>query len=388
MELAILPEEKTTRKTYRHFTITSSSPAPAVDKKAFEFFYIGKNISSIDNLVKSFENGYVAENLENAKYIIKRLLEKTDTVPDIIIAESSFDVKDLTEFHQFLCYHKILLVVPFIIDSSNADKSDLSKFKRCNFIDEIISIRAYGKPELTDKVKFLGKIKKLSYTDTLRRGIETSPHHLDGTHSVIKRSFDVTISSLVLLVLSPLFLFIALAIKLESRGPVFYIAKRAGRGYRIFDFYKFRTMRKDADVLRQDFSHLNQYSDSQATEGPVFFKINNDPRITKIGSFLRKTSLDEIPQFVNVLKGDMSLVGNRPLPLYEASTLTTDLWAKRFMAPAGITGLWQIKKRGKEDLSAEERISLDIDYADKYNFMYDLWIMANTPSALIQKTNA
>ena len=388
MELAILPEEKTTRKTYRHFTISSSNPTPAVEKKSFEFFYIGKNISSIDNLVKSFENGYVAENLENAKYIIKRLMDKTDSIPDIIIAEACFDVKELTEFHQFICYHKILLSIPFIIDSSNADKTELLKFKSCGFIDEIISLRAYGNKELTHKVKFLGKIKKLSFGDTLRRTIETSPQHLEGAHSYIKRSFDITISSLILLAFSPIFILIAIAIKLESRGPVFYIAKRAGRGYRIFDFYKFRTMRKDADVIRQDFSHLNQYSDSTETQGPVFFKINNDPRITKIGSFLRKTSLDEIPQFVNVLKGDMSLVGNRPLPLYEASTLTTDLWAKRFMAPAGITGLWQIKKRGKEDLSAEERISLDIDYADKYNFMYDLWIMANTPSALIQKTNA
>ncbi len=369
MELAILPEEKTTRKTYRHFTISSSNPTPAVEKKSFEFFYIGKNISSIDNLVKSFENGYVAENLENAKYIIKRLMDKTDSIPDIIIAEACFDVKELTEFHQFICYHKILLSIPFIIDSSNADKTELLKFKSCGFIDEIISLRAYGNKELSHKVKFLGKIKKLSFGDTLRRTIETSPQHLEGAHSYIKRSFDITISSLILLAFSPIFILIAIAIKLESRGPVFYIAKRAGRGYRIFDFYKFRTMRKDADVIRQDFSHLNQYSDSTETKGPVFFKINNDPRITKIGSFLRKTSLDEIPQFVNVLKGDMSLVGNRPLPLYEASTLTTDLWAKRFMAPAGITGLWQIKKRGKEDLSAEERISLDIDYADKYNFM-------------------
>ena len=86
--------------------------------------------------------------------------------------------------------------------------------------------------------------------------------------------------------------------------------------------------------------------------------------------------------------GDMSLVGNRPLPLYEAATLTTDQCAQRFLAPAGITGLWQIKKRGHEDMSAEERINLDIDYANKYNFMYDLWIMANTPSALIQKSSA
>ena len=117
-------------------------------------------------------------------------------------------------------------------------------------------------------------------------------------------------------------------------------------------------------------------------------KLQNDPRVTRVGKFLRKTSLDELPQLINVLLGDMSLVGNRPLPLYEAATLTTDEWAKRFLAPAGITGLWQIKKRGNKDMSVEERINLDIYYANKYNFAYDLWIMANTPTALIQKTNA
>jgi lipopolysaccharide/colanic/teichoic acid biosynthesis glycosyltransferase len=201
------------------------------------------------------------------------------------------------------------------------------------------------------------------------------------------RSFDVIISSLLLMAMSPILMMIALAIKIESRGPVFYISKRAGRGYKIFDFFKFRTMYTGADLLRKDYLHMNQYN-SNSTEGAVFFKINNDPRITKVGLFLRKTSLDELPQFVNVLRGDMSLVGNRPLPLYEAAALTTDEWAMRFMAPAGITGLWQIKKRGQDDMSTEERLTLDLDYAAKYNFMYDLWIMANTPSALIQKTNA
>jgi lipopolysaccharide/colanic/teichoic acid biosynthesis glycosyltransferase len=135
----------------------------------------------------------------------------------------------------------------------------------------------------------------------------------------------------------------------------------------------------------KDISHLNQYNAS--TAGPQFFKIENDPRITKVGAFLRKTSLDELPQFVNVLLGDMSLVGNRPLPLYEAATLTTDMWAERFMAPAGITGLWQITKRGNKDMSVEERIKLDIEYVNEASFAKDLRIMMLTPTALIQKTN-
>jgi lipopolysaccharide/colanic/teichoic acid biosynthesis glycosyltransferase len=140
-------------------------------------------------------------------------------------------------------------------------------------------------------------------------------------------------------------------------------------------------MEVGADKKLHDLTHLNQYNNS------LFFKVNNDPRVTRFGAFLRKTSLDELPQLLNVLKGDMSLVGNRPLPLYEAATLTTNETVERFMAPAGMTGLWQIKRRGKENMSTEERINLDIDYARKHNLAYDLWIMANTPGALFQKSN-
>jgi lipopolysaccharide/colanic/teichoic acid biosynthesis glycosyltransferase len=119
----------------------------------------------------------------------------------------------------------------------------------------------------------------------------------------------------------------------------------------------------------------------------VFFKLSDDPRVTRFGKFLRNTSLDELPQFINVFLGHMSLVGNRPLPLYEAQELTTDEYAARFMAPAGITGLWQVKKRGSLNMSAEERINIDIAYAAKCDFATDLWIIANTPSALLQKAN-
>jgi lipopolysaccharide/colanic/teichoic acid biosynthesis glycosyltransferase len=197
----------------------------------------------------------------------------------------------------------------------------------------------------------------------------------------------MVISALLMLVLSPFFILIILALRIESKGPVFYISKRAGRGYNIFNFYKFRTMIPEAKDRISELSHLNIYNPLKA-DGPVFIKIDNDPRVTRLGAFLRKCSLDELPQLFNVFKGDMSLVGNRPLPLYEAATLTTDEWAKRFMAPAGITGLWQIKKKSRKKMTAEERITLDINYADKSNFLFDLWIMANTPYAVIQRTNA
>ena len=199
----------------------------------------------------------------------------------------------------------------------------------------------------------------------------------------LKRAFDVIVSATALLLLSPLCLLIALIIKLESRGPVFYISKRAGTGYKIFNFYKFRSMRTGSDAELQKLAHLNQYG-ANASNG-VFFKLKNDPRITRFGAFIRKTSLDEIPQLVNVLLGDMSLVGNRPLPLYEAEKLTKDQIAWRFLAPAGISGLWQITKRGKDNMSEDERIALDMEYAMKNSFWLDLKILFSTIPALLQK---
>jgi lipopolysaccharide/colanic/teichoic acid biosynthesis glycosyltransferase len=142
----------------------------------------------------------------------------------------------------------------------------------------------------------------------------------------------------------------------------------------------------DADTLIENLGHLNQYQESYDGKAK-FLKIINDPRITRVGKFLRKTSLDELPQLFNVLKGDMSLVGNRPLPLYEASTLTTNEYIPRFMAPAGITGLWQVTKRGYEAMSANERINLDILYAKKRSFLLDLKILMLTPKALFQESD-
>ena len=197
-----------------------------------------------------------------------------------------------------------------------------------------------------------------------------------------KRLFDITVAGGLLLVLSPILLLIALLIKLESKGPIFYISQRAGSGYDIFNFYKFRSMRKGAEKELKDLAEDgNQYQDS------VFIKIENDPRITRVGKFIRNTSMDELPQLLNVLKGDMSIVGNRPLPLYEAEMLTTDQHAGRFLAPAGITGLWQVTKRGGNDMSISERIALDIEYAQKYSVLYDFQIILKTIPALLQQTN-
>lgn len=247
---------------------------------------------------------------------------------------------------------------------------------------------------------------------------------------VMKRLFDIGASAMALLCLSPILALIAIAIRLESKGPVFYASKRVGTGYKVFDFYKFRSMYVNADARLKDMQHLNQYGSSSEPKVSMqadwelcedckamgncqqllyfdkrmicekqyllrkkekkvqpFIKIANDPRITKVGQFIRNTSLDELPQLVNVLIGDMSLVGNRPLPLYEAEQLTTDQFSLRFIAPAGITGLWQVTKRGASSMSAEERIALDNNYAREVSFKNDIRILLKTIPALFQKEN-
>lgn len=197
----------------------------------------------------------------------------------------------------------------------------------------------------------------------------------------LKRLLDLAISLTALFFLSPVLLVIAILIKLDSKGPVFYTSKRVGTGYKIFDFYKFRSMRVNADkeVENLKATTANQYGES------AFFKMKNDPRVTKLGNFLRNSSIDELPQLFNVIKGDMSIVGNRPLPLYEAEQLTTNEWSMRFLGPAGITGLWQIIKRGKSDMSDRERKKLDNFYNKKFSVWLDLKIILMTIPVLLQK---
>lgn len=203
---------------------------------------------------------------------------------------------------------------------------------------------------------------------------------------LFKRGFDIVSSGCAILLLSPIMIVVAIAVRLDSKGPIIYKSKRVGTGYKVFDFYKFRSMRTDADKVLAQLSDLNQYEAEEAGKSKAaFMKIKNDPRITRIGGFLRSSSLDELPQLFNILMGDMSLVGNRPLPLYEAEMLTSNEWSMRFLGPAGLTGLWQISKRGKEDMSERERKKLDNFYAQNYSFWLDLKILLGTFPALFQK---
>lgn len=243
-----------------------------------------------------------------------------------------------------------------------------------------------------------------------------------------KRAIDVIATGGALLLLSPVFLLVALLIRLDSKGPVLYRSKRVGSGFKIFNLLKFRTMRTDADKMMSTMAALNMYNkvaeenegeeqllceqcqrgdfcnrrlfldgkeicesvyQAQKEKKAAFMKFQNDPRITRIGGFLRNSSLDELPQLVNIFRGDMSLVGNRPLPLYEAEKLTTDDKIMRFAGPAGLTGLWQVTKRGKgkADMSEEERAQLDVTYAKEFSFMLDMKIILKTFPALFQSEN-
>ena len=345
------------------------------------FYYIGADRDNISKLVNIYKRGYASGNLEQAMMELGR---ENQIIPEVIICESLFGFQSIQTFSDFLRKHENLSRIPFIIDADSLTATDNYHFICNEVVDDFIKLEEWEENSLSAKIRFLHKYKARTLELKNRRVESLSAQIPETVDSFLKRSFDILVSMAALIFLSPVFMTIAIAIRLESEGTIFYISKRAGKGYRIFNFYKFRTMYAGADQQRTAFAHLNQYHH----EGTIpFFKINNDPRITRVGRFLRNCSLDELPQLFNVLLGDMSLVGNRPLPLYEAENLTTDLLAKRFLAPAGITGLWQIKKRGKSEMSVDERIGLDIDYANKSNFLYDLWIMANTPQALMQKAN-
>jgi len=203
-----------------------------------------------------------------------------------------------------------------------------------------------------------------------------------------KRTFDLFCSLIALAILSPLLLIIGLLIKLDSKGSIIYISKRAGAGCRVFNFYKFRTMRIGAEgELESLKKSLNQYGeDTDNQSDAVFVKLKKDPRVTRLGKFLRKTSLDELPQLYNIIKGDMSIVGNRPLPLYEAEQLLKDdPTAQRFQAPAGLTGLWQVRRRGQTNMSEEERKNLDNEYAQNYSFIMDIKLILQTLKVFVQK---
>ncbi len=202
---------------------------------------------------------------------------------------------------------------------------------------------------------------------------------MEGTTVVIKRILDFMVSLVLIVLFSPVFLITAMLIKLTSRGSVFFVQNRLGLNKRRFKIYKFRTMVPDAEKKMKEVEHLNEVS------GPVF-KIKNDPRITGVGKFLRKTSIDELPQLFNVLKGDMSLVGPRPLPVRDYEGFSEDWQRRRFSVRPGITCIWQIG--GRSSISFEKWMELDLQYIDKWSLWLDFQILLRTIPAVLKGSGA
>jgi exopolysaccharide biosynthesis polyprenyl glycosylphosphotransferase len=195
----------------------------------------------------------------------------------------------------------------------------------------------------------------------------------EGIDFVIKRAFDILVATLLLVVLSPLLALIALAVTLSSRGPILYRSTRAGIGGAPFDCLKFRTMFVGADALQPDLERHNEASGA-------LFKIRDDPRLTRVGRVLRRYSLDELPQLWNVLRGQMSLVGPRPLPQRDFERL--EQWhMKRYLVLPGMTGLWQVS--GRAELSFDDLVRLDFLYLERWSVFLDLTILVKTVPAVL-----
>ena len=194
----------------------------------------------------------------------------------------------------------------------------------------------------------------------------------------LKRLLDIACSFLLLVISIPLFFIIAILIKIDSKGPVFFLQKRCGRNRKEFFMYKFRTMVKDAEFLKKELK--------SEMDGPMF-KMKNDPRVTQTGKFLRKWSLDELPQLLNVLKGDMSLVGPRPLANEEMAGNNNNTWREiRLSVKPGVTGLWQIMGRTSGKFS--DWVNYDIEYVQKRSLVMDLKILIMTAITVLRNTSA
>ncbi len=398
-------------------------------EKNYKILYIGKN----DEFAKKLNNSSSFEcvHLENAFQADNYL--KNNNHLDLILADYNIPGVNGIHFHTYLRQNKIHPSTPFILITSKPDMRIRHQVIK-NKIDDYFTYDI-SEDALKVRIKFLKEFKqkypRTSDYDELKQKVavkvKEQKYNIPKWKLVVKRIFDIVFASVALILLSPLMIIVMIAIRLESKGKVWYVSKRVGN--KVFGFIKFRSMYEGADKMIKDLQHLNQYARennkkeidfdqpcpdcSKLPEGvscspilkfgdkeicernylkqrkeiapPTYLKIKNDPRITKVGRFIRKYSIDELPQLINVLKGDMSIVGNRPLPVNEAEKLTADDLAGRFLTPPGITGLWQVTKRGTDDMSEEERLALDLKYNEEFSLWNDFKILLKTFTAFIQK---
>jgi lipopolysaccharide/colanic/teichoic acid biosynthesis glycosyltransferase len=386
--------------------------------------YIGKNFIFEDYALQHQNVTFVIKN--NGLEAIKEL--KSNSSIGGIISQYDLPGNNGLFFFKKIKENSTLVKIPTILLVDEHKEHVYEEAFEIGVSDYFVH-NATSKEQIIERLKFICNRNNKSKKEIL------SKNRVKYKIPISKRIFDIAAAASILTILSPILLIIILAIRLESKGKVYYMAKRVGR--KSFDFYKLRSMRTGADKLLKGLAvKNNQYNKSEVdskieitetcpkcSELPVgqfcsplnyvgidkicdyfyneqkkliqnqsssFIKIVDDPRITKIGKIIRNTSIDELPQLINVIKGDMSLVGNRPLPLYEAELLTQDQLSKRFLAPAGITGLWQVELRGKGgNMSEDERIALDNKYADyftgqNYSFWFDIKILLRTIPALFQ----
>lgn len=385
------------------------------------YIYIGNSRVIIDHLSKVTGGTFMAvSSCNKAVKIIDGIRERYNT--SILYEQTDDAEKDCTNI-EFL--HKRFPRVYMILVTESLQNQHRKSYLQAG-VNNTLSPKADE-----SSIRQMDQFLKVRKTSKLEEFSHSHRKMLNTFHLPLwKRTFDVLFATASLLILSPLLIATAIAIRLESTGKIIYKSQRVGSNYRIFNFLKFRSMYTNADKRLKELNALNQYkmeeeiSDEQpeirfddlvGTEEEeatllisddfviteedfqkqksqekqnTFVKIENDPRVTRVGRFIRKYSIDELPQLLNVLKGDMSIVGNRPLPLYEAELLTSDAYVERFMAPAGLTGLWQVEKRGGAGkMSAEERKQLDIKYAENFSFWLDMKIILKTFTAFIQKEN-
>lgn len=378
--------------------------------------YIGRYEKAIDHLSKMCKEGfYSVPTCTKAIKIIDKTREKYDI---ILLYEQSNLQKDIVDILYLKKKYPGIYMVLVMDTFSEEERLEYLKAG----INNTLPFEA-SQASIDNLINFVKARKQQKINDLQKKGENIQSFKLP----LWKRCFDILFSGCALICLSPILLFTAIAIRSESKGTIIYKSKRVGSNYKIFDFLKFRSMYTDADKHLKDFDNLNQYKmvddDSEDIWGETlgidddesqtilisddfviseetyinkksqekqnaFVKLENDPRITHVGRIIRKYSIDELPQLINILKGDMSIVGNRPLPLYEAELLTSDEHIDRFMGPAGLTGLWQVEKRGDSGkMSAEERKQLDIKYAKTFSFWLDMKIILKTVTAFIQKEN-
>jgi len=277
------------------------------------------------------------------------------------------------------------------------DYNGFAEFIRNNVVDEVIislPLRSlYQEASLIVNmcemqginVRYLPDIFNMANAKLKLEDFENEPfvsHYtgsMRGWQVPFKAMLDRILSLILLILLSPVFLLTAVIIKMTSPGPVFFVQERVGLNKRRFRLYKFRTMVKDAEQKQAELEDLNEVMGAA-------FKIKNDPRITAVGKFLRKTSIDEVPQLINVLKGDMSLVGPRPLPVRDYNGFSKDWHRRRFSVRPGITCLWQIN--GRSTVAFEHWMELDMKYIDQWSLWLDLQILVKTVPAVLRGSGA